>query len=57
MSEEIKTIADTMYWMAIERMKESPKDQDPVRVVYQIMLEVVTEVGKKMKSLREEERL
>ena len=54
-SNEIKTIADTILWLAKERV-ESGQFDDLVRSVYTVDMEVSASLAKMMKSIREGER-
>ena len=50
----IKTVADTIVWMAEERVKEGG-DKDLVRAIYGVWMEVGLLVGEKMRDERRRE--
>ncbi len=52
---DAETIAETILWMAKARFEEAP-DQDLVRCIYTVDMEVSTCLMRMMKSIRKEER-
>jgi hypothetical protein len=51
-----QTIADTIVWMAEERVKGEGGDGDLVRAIYSVWMEVGLLVGEKMRILKDEHR-